>query len=49
MADGAHSTYDSLPEPVKMHLTKKEWLWLSDGEKERLLEDATVPEWEESR
>lgn len=44
-AKADHDDYDELPEPVKMTLSREEFLWLSDGEKARLIEDFTDPEW----
>jgi hypothetical protein len=36
--------YDALPEPIKAALPQREWLWLSDAEKARLIQDETEPE-----
>lgn len=38
------ASYDALGEPLKASITHKEWLWLSDSEKGRLLRDMTEPE-----
>lgn len=36
--------YDELPEGIKATLSSREWLWLSDGEKARLVQTETEPE-----
>ena len=36
--------YEQLPECVKANYSVKEWLWLSDAEKARLVQDETEPE-----
>ena len=36
--------YDALPEPIKLYHTREQWLWLSDMEKARLIQDETEPE-----
>lgn len=38
------SEYDALPESIKAALPHYEWLWLSDAEKARLIQDETEPE-----
>jgi hypothetical protein len=38
------ASYDELGEPLKASITHKEWLWLSDREKGRLLQTMTEPE-----
>lgn len=38
------ASYDALGEPLKASITHKEWQWLSDAEKGRLLRDMTEPE-----
>lgn len=38
------SDYDALPEAVKATYSEQEYLWLSDGEKARLLQTETEPE-----
>lgn len=43
----ADDEYGALPDPIKSILTRQEWLWLSDFEKARLLQDETEPEWAE--
>ena len=37
--------YDTLPEAIKAVISPKEYLWLSDAEKARLIETETEPEW----
>lgn len=36
--------YDELPEGIKTTLSPREWLWLSDGEKARLVQTETEPD-----
>lgn len=36
--------FDELPEAVRYQITHKEWLWLSDGEKARYVQNQTEPE-----
>lgn len=36
--------YDELPEAIKATLSSKEYLWLSDAEKARLIQNETEPE-----
>lgn len=36
--------YDALGEPLKASLTHKEWQWLSDREKARIVQTMTEPE-----
>lgn len=36
--------YDDLPEAIKATLPQREWLWLSDGEKARLIQTETEPD-----
>lgn len=36
--------YDELPEVIKATMPHREWLWLSDAEKARLIQDETEPE-----
>lgn len=36
--------YDELPEPVRMTLTRREYLWLSDDEKARLVQSLCDPD-----
>lgn len=39
--------YDELPAAIKLHLTLREYLWLSDAEKAGLVRDLTEPPWDE--
>lgn len=39
--------YDALDEVVKVNVSRKEWLWMSDAEKHRFFEQITTPEHEE--
>jgi hypothetical protein len=36
--------YEDLPEPVKVRLSRREYLWLSDAEKATLVQDECEPE-----
>lgn len=36
--------YLNLPTPIQMRYTKREWLWLSDEEKARLMDTETEPD-----
>jgi hypothetical protein len=36
--------YDALPEVIRGHITRKEYAWLSDEQKQNLVEDMTTPE-----
>lgn len=36
--------YQDLPEPIKQIVSPKEYLWLSDAEKARLVQNETEPE-----
>jgi hypothetical protein len=40
-----NDVYEQLPEPVRMVVSRKEYMWLSDGEKASLERDLTEPEW----
>lgn len=42
-----HDTYMALPEPVKMHVTRSEWDWMSDRAKRALIGDLCRPDWSE--
>lgn len=35
--------YGNLPEPIKLHLSREQWLWLSDFEKATLVERECEP------
>lgn len=39
-----NSTYEDLPECIKQYYTEKQYMWLSDDAKARLLERETEPE-----
>jgi hypothetical protein len=39
------SRYDDLPEAVKTGVTLQDYSWLTDAEKNRLLQTETEPEW----
>ena len=39
------SEYDELPEAVRQYYSYNEFLWLTDDQKQRLLQDETEPEW----
>lgn len=41
----AKSDYDQLPEPIKMIVSAEEYLWLSDEQKARLVQDECEPEY----
>lgn len=45
--DVGKDAYSALPEPIKASMTHKEWLWLSDAEKQRLIQTETEPETED--
>lgn len=36
--------YDELPEAIKHTMSHREWSWLSDAEKARLIQDETEPD-----
>lgn len=39
--------YDELPDSIKAVHSPQEYLWLSDAQKGRLMQDETEPEWSE--
>lgn len=39
-----YDEYDRLPAGIQMVYTREQYLWLSDGEKQRLIETETEPE-----
>jgi hypothetical protein len=41
----APQEYDDLPAFIKQQFSVKEWLWLSDSEKARLVQGETEPEY----
>lgn len=36
--------WENVPEIIRQYHTEQEWLWLSDAEKARLIQDMTEPE-----
>ena len=45
LREAAGDVYDELPQPIKDLYTHKEWLWLSDAGKARLVQTETEPDW----
>ena len=45
LAEGAPDDYQLLPEPIKQIYSRAEYLWLSDEQKARLIEQECEPEW----
>lgn len=43
----APGSYDDLPEPIKSVVTPQEWAWMSDAQKQHLVQEETEPDWEE--
>lgn len=41
----ASSEYDDLPEAVRQYYSLNEYLWLTEHQKQLLLQDETEPEW----
>lgn len=41
----AKSDYDQLPEPIRMIVNEREYLWLSDEQKANLIQQECEPEW----
>ena len=39
-------TYDDLPQAIKATVSEQEFLWLSDEEKQSLVQDITTPDFE---
>lgn len=39
-----HPDYDKLPEAVKAYVTAKAYAWMTDPERQRLLDDMCYPE-----
>jgi len=39
-----HPDYAKLPETIKQSVTEKEYCWLSDSEKQRMVDEFTMPE-----
>jgi hypothetical protein len=46
--EGGNTPFDQLPEDLRQGRSEKEWSWLPDTEKKRVIDDVTVPEWDES-
>lgn len=42
-----NAEYDALPAFIRARYSLKEWGWLSDSEKGRLVQTETEPEWAE--
>jgi hypothetical protein len=42
-----NAEYDALPAGVKLQLTLREYLWMNDVDKSRLVQQSTEPEWDE--
>lgn len=42
-----HPEYGKLPECIKHALTEKEYAWMDDAMRARLIETETTPEWTE--
>lgn len=43
--ESSRDDYDNLPEPVKFVVSRKDYLWLSDEAKARLIQDECEPEY----
>lgn len=43
--DQETSEYDELPEAVRQYYSQREYLWLTEHQKQQLLQDETEPEW----
>lgn len=39
------SPYEQLPEAIRQYYSLQEYLWLSDDQKARLIQDEMEPEW----
>lgn len=39
--------YSTLPESIRALYSREEYLWLSDGQKARLVQRETEPDWED--
>ena len=37
--------YERLPEPIKMIVSRKEYLWLTDEQRANLIQEECDPEW----
>lgn len=40
-----HPDYNKLPTPIKMNISEKEYAWLTDEQRENLLEDLCNPDY----
>lgn len=38
-------TYEDLPDPVRLVVSRTEWLWLPAPDKARLITDLCTPDW----
>lgn len=47
MDEHVKDDYSELPESIKEIVTRKEYLWLSDAEKARLVQSETEPDHEQ--
>ena len=45
LTDAGEDDYDRLPSPIQQSTTRAEFLWLSDSEKQTLVEKECEPEW----
>lgn len=45
LGERENDDYAQLPEPIKQIYSRAEYLWLSDEEKARLIEQECEPEW----
>ena len=41
----ANQPYDTIPECIRQYYSRDEYLWLSDDQKARLIEQECEPEW----
>lgn len=44
-SDRAADAYEQLPDCVRQYYSRHEYLWLSDDQKARLIEQECEPEW----
>ncbi len=42
---GPQDDYERLPDIIRQLYTREQYLWLSDGDKARLIETETEPDW----
>ena len=45
LAESEQDDYALLPEPIKVFLTRGEFLWLADEQKNYLIQQECEPEW----